>query len=313
MAKEALKKKVRERQNGECALSNVLLEEWTALFDTDRITPKAQGGIYTNENTRVVHPVAHMQRHGNLVIRPADLDELKCLVDDRQQILKLRNKFANQLLAYKRQTDSLNPDTVAWLEAQLRGVELKLRERSRAVKKFVKSIDSPLAKAALGVRGVGPMTVAFCLVYIRLEKAKHASSLWKYAGLHCASHERYTKGEASGGNKTLRTALYTLADSQVKSRGPYRKVYDRVKKRLENSCRIVKTRNTQGKLVEKPWCETKPSHRHGTAMRAIMKHFLADWWYVGRTIAGLPTDPVYPVAHLGHERMIMPEERGWVY
>lgn len=311
MAKEVLKRRIKERQDSVCKLSLVPLPEETYLFDTDRVVPKAEGGIYTDDNTRVVHPVAHMQRHGNLVIRPTELETLKAMVDDRQQVLKLRNKFANQIRAYKRQTDTLLEDTLSFLETQLRGVDLVLKRKTREVEKFVKNLDSRLVRAALGVRGLGPMTVAFCLVYIRLEKAEYPSSLWKYAGLHCASHERYTKGKASGGNKTLRTALYTFADSQVKGRGPYREVYDRVKKRLENSNKVVKTRNTQGKLVELPWCETKPSHRHGAAMRAIMKHFLADYWYVGREIAGLRTEPLYVEAKLGHTHIISPRERGW--
>jgi hypothetical protein len=71
---------------------------------------------------------------------------------------------------------------------------------------------------------------------------------------------------------------------------------------------------TDGKKSEMKWKDTKPSHRHGAALRAIMKHFLADYWMVGRTIAGLETSALYPEAMLGGtHRTIMPEERGWVY
>jgi hypothetical protein len=188
-------------------------------------------------------------------------------------------------------------------------------------------MTNPLAKACLTVKGIGPVTVAYCLVYIELdgifpeghvrvgqEKARHASCLWKYAGLHCASHERYEKGKTSGGNKTLRTVLYTMADSQMKTKGSYREVYDNMKSRLEKSERKTMSRNTQGKLVEVAWKDTKPSHRHGAALRAVMKHFLADYWFVGRTLLGLETSPLYPEAVLGgNHRTIMPEERGWVY
>ena len=67
-------------------------------------------------------------------------------------------------------------------------------------------------------------------------------------------------------------------------------------------------------IIEKPWCETKPGHRDGAALRDVMKHFLADYWYVGRTLSGLPTTPLYPEAMLGGtHRTIMPEERGWKY
>jgi len=154
--------------------------------------------------------------------------------------------------------------------------------------------------------------MASCLVYIDLNKARHASSLWKYVGLHTPSYERYTKGEAGGGNKTLRTILYTMADSQVKGRGPYRVVYDQTKKRLEQSEKITKSRNTQGRLIECAWKDTKPSHRHGAALRAIIKHFLADYWYVGRTLSGLPREPLYAESILGKgHKTIDPKVRGW--
>jgi hypothetical protein len=108
--------------------------------------------------------------------------------------------------------------------------------------------------------------------------------------------------------------LYTMADSQVKCRGPYREIYDRVKDRLSISEKVVRSRNTQGKEVEVAWKDAKPSHRHGAALRAVMKHFLADYWMVGRTLAGLDTSPLYPEAMLGgNHRTIMPYERGWDY
>jgi hypothetical protein len=197
-----------------------------------------------------------------------------------------------------------------------------------------------LTASALGVRGVGPVTVAYCLTYISLDGkrplldskglpvldkkgqkiltdvdlARHASCLWAYVGLDKASHERYTKGQTSGGNKALRSILWNMANSQVKSNGAYREVYDRVKARLEVSNKLVQSRNTQGKLIECAWRDTKPCHRHGAALRAIMKHFLADYWMVGRTLLGLDTSRAYAEEHLGGgHRTIMPEERGWVY
>ncbi len=103
-------------------------------------------------------------------------------------------------------------------------------------------------------------------------------------------------------------------DSQMKTKGAYREVYDRVKSRLEISEKVTKSRNTQGQLIDCKWKDTKPCHRHGAALRAVMKHFLADYWMVGRTLTGLDTSPLYAEAVLGKgHRTIMPEERGWIY
>jgi len=317
MAKEVLKRTLYKKQNGHDALTGKKgLPVDTELMDTHRKKPKHKGGIYTTENTVVTSPIAHMIEHGNLRIRTTLLNEVKKLVDAREHAIKLKNKVDNQLRAYKRNTDDLDKELIVFLETQSKLYTKETNRISSNLEKTVKAMipNDPLVRAGLGLKGIGPVTIAYCLVYIDLEKARHASSLWSYAGLHKASHERYEKTVAGGGNKRLRTVLYTMADSQVKSRGPYRVVYDNMKNRLEKSERITKSRNTQGKLIECAWKDTKPCHRHGAAMRAIMKHFLADYWYVGRSLMGLPVDALYPEAILkGNHRTIMPEERGWVY
>ena len=310
MTKQELKRKLLAQQN-----EDVPQELWAV--DVDRKKPKALGGIYTEENTRVLDPVEHMKRHGTFRDREQHLENMKGIVDDRGQVIKLRNKIANQIRAYKRGTDFMGTETLKFLEKQIGEIEILKKERDKQLVKSVKDfleLDSlGLAKAAMGVPSVGPVTVAHCLVYIDLEKAEKASSLWKYAGLHAPSHKRYKKGESGGGNKTLRCSLYTMADSQVKGRGPYRLVYDQVKTRLENSENMTESRNTQGKLVTCMWKEVKPSHRHGAALRAIMKHFLADYWFVGRTLMGLDTRPIYAESVLkGGHKTIDARFRGWI-
>jgi len=317
VAKEKLKKELMIAQSGKCALTSDNLEKELCLQDTDRIIPKAKGGTYTKKNTRLVDPVAHGNRHKTIKYREPKLQMLKNIIDDREQVRKLYQKINNQILAYKRRTDDLNPETLEWLEAQQAPLQALLKDRDANLAKYVKELakTDPLAKAALGVPGIGPVTVGYCLTYIDIAAARHASCVWAYAGLHKASHERYTKGETSGGNKTLRTALFTMADSQMKTRGAYRGVYDNMKSRLEKSEKITKTRPTEGtSLVNCAWKDTKPGHRHGAALRAIMKHFLADYWSVARQIAGLPAEALYPEAILGgSHRTIQPEERGWVF
>lgn len=315
MAKEALKQRIGEEQGRRCALCGEPVPEDVAYVDTDRKNPKASGGEYTDENTRIVHPTCHMERHGIRRVREKDLHELKMILDDREQVRKLAMKVNNQMLAHGRRVDELSETTQKWLEEQAASYKSTLADRDKLLTRWVKEHKTdPFVAAMLGVSGIGPVTIAYCMAYIDLEKADHASSLWAYAGLDKPSHGRYAKGVAGGGNKTLRTVLYTMAESQMKNKkSAYRPVYDRVKERLAQSEKITKSRNTQGHLIECAWKDTKSSHRHGAALRAVMKHFLADYWLVGRELAGLPTNPLYAEAILGQDghRTISPRERGW--
>jgi hypothetical protein len=314
MSKSQLKAVVTNRQNGLDVFLNIPLPDDTRLYDTDRITPKADGGTYNDtDNVRTLLPTSHMERHGTLRTRDEQLEILKSTFDDRVQTMKLLMKVNNQLLAYQRRTDHRNPKTEEWLIAQSEPFRARLNEIDKELSKQIKTYDDPVAKMAMAMKGLGPVTVAALAVYVDLNKAACPSSLWKYCGLDKASHERYTKGEAGGGNKTLRTVLWNTANVMMKlGEGPYRDVYDRVKTRLEISEKVVSSRNTQGKMVEVPWSQTKPCHRHGAALRAVMKWVLADYWRAGREAMGLSTVGTYAQDMLGHTHVTHPSERGWI-
>ena len=312
MPKEALKENIAPRQGNVCALTGVPLINDPALLDVDRMMEKFRGGEYTIDNTRVVTPRAHMERHGILREREQWLEDLKSMMDDRQQTMKVVMKINNQLLAYQRQVDHAREATATFLQETLESAQKRLRQIDSEVTKHMKSATDPLVTAAMNVPSVGPITVAGLQTYVDLEKARSASAMWSYIGIDKASHDRYTKGTAGGGNKTLRTIVWNTANSMTKNRQcPYREVYDRTKDRLAASEKITKSRNTQGKLIECAWKDTKPCHRHGAALRAVMKHFLADYWFVGRELAGLDTRPLYVQEQLGHTGIISPRERGW--
>jgi DNA repair exonuclease SbcCD ATPase subunit len=305
MAKEKIKKELGREKD-------------FSLVDTHRLTPKAEGGTYVEGNVVLADPVEHMKEHGNYRERKERLAQIKALMDDRRQVMKLMMKVQNQLLAYERGVDDMNEMTRQWLKSQLESVKTELKNREKIIKKAIKEYSKVdrFVEAIISVKGAGEITIANLIAYIDLNKARHASSLWAYVGFDKPSHERYTKNEASGGNKTLRTALYVWAGVQIKMQenSPYFPVYRDTKARLEKSQKVTKTRNTQGKLIEAKWCDTKPSHRHGAAIRKMIKALLADYWMVGREIAGLPTDALYPEAILGgNHRTIMPRERGWNY
>lgn len=314
--KNDLKLKLRKEQKKKCAISGKKLKKEPLTFDSGRIRSKSEGGLLKKNNVRALNAVANMKLHDNFRKRSPELTELKIKIDAREQVRKLLNACNSRLdAALKRKTDQMDPDTKLWLEETISIAEKKLGNIDRRIFKQVRSLSSemPIIKSALAIRGVGATSIAYLLVYVKITEAEYASSLWSYIGYDKASWERYKKGQPGGGNKTLRTAMYALGESMVKTRAIYREVYDNEKAKLSVSERMVKTRDTEGNLITCMWRDTKPGHRHGAAIRKMLKHFLADLWYVWRTYEGLSTAPLYVEAKLGHTGIIRPEQRGWVY
>lgn len=285
-----------------------------ALLDVHRPLARAQGGTYIEGNMQVMLPVDHMKEHGTYRKREKWLEELKALMDSRQQTLKTALKLNNQMLAITRGTDHPNQADVEWVTEMQNLAAKREGVIKRQIMQHIAKSDHPVALSARNVAGMGPITIAALLTYIDIEKASSASAVWAYTGLHAASHERYTKNEAGGGNKTLRTALWNGANAMTKNRSsPYRDVYDRTKARLQASKKLTKTR-VSGKtgVVEMPWCDVSDGHRHGAALRKVMKEVLADYWFVARSYAGLDTRPLYVEGQLGHTGIIRPQDRGWI-
>jgi hypothetical protein len=319
-----------------------------------------------------------MKHHGNLRVLSPEMQLLKAHFDDHVQTTRLTVRNNNQMLAHSRRTDVLDVGTLDFLRETLKPYVARLPVIRSNIVEALKAVakKDPLVKAALGVKGLGPIVVAALTIYVDFDKmvcarchkaepvdpdenngvpgtgncvceggpvkplvsaTANLSSLWKYAGLHCASHERYTKGESGGGNKTLRTALFNAATGMVKMDGmprleddgspvlnkdgtpktnpksPYRDLYDAKKARLAISEKIVKTRNVRGVWTQLPWKLVMPCHRAGAALRDVKKAILADFWYVGRTLKGLSTGDPYSKAMLGHTHCVNPRDRGWKF
>jgi len=297
----------------------------------------------------VLDPVEHMKRHGNYREFTGARKEVHEMVDSRHSALRTKMQCLNRLLAAKRRVDSLDEATEAFLQEQVKLAGAFLKKMDAKLESKMKKIAKTdrLVKAAMGVPGLGAVTIAYCWLYLDAEgkypedypveakrgqpKAPHASSFWKYVGLHTASHERHQKGVAGGGNKKLRTQLYITAGVQIRmngepdkngkarTRSPYLDIYerrkaDRAKCTKMTMTRVAKKKGEKETLVKKRWCDVKPSHRHGDAVRVMIKHILADWWYVARDIAGLPTGECWVCKDTGTQhRTIRPQERGWVW
>ncbi len=244
-----------------------------------------------------------------------EIQLMRKLVDERELIIRFRIETENRLSAFKRKQDDYTLHRLGFLREFLETIDKEENRTKRLLSTLVYQSNDPVLKAILSVKGAGPMVAGYCRVFFDPYKAQYPSSFWKYIGIDKASHERYKKGVAGGGNKRLRNALWLFACNQVRLKDtPYKTLYYDTVSKLEQSQKITKTVEKNQGLVSKPWCECSKGHRRGAGLRVVMAHFSADLWRVWRTIYGLPVYPVYAEGVLGGgHKTILPEERGWVY
>ena len=156
------------------------------------------------------------------------------------------------------------------------------------------------------IKGIGPAMAGVIISEIDITKARHPSSLWKYAGLDVAENgagrsrkaehlveREYTDKDGKPAtrksitfNPFLKTKLVgVLASSFLKATpNPYRDIYDGYKHRLEQHPEHQ---------------EKSKGQRHNMAMRYMVKMFLIDLYTKWRTLEGLPVSLPYHEAKLG--------------
>jgi hypothetical protein len=277
-----------ERQGGLCVFCEQPLPEDPAESHLDRIE---EGGAYDEENTRLVHTACHRERHHNEA--QARFPELRKAYDNYRFWVATK---ASLDLKARRAAEAWWADEVTLRElgrlAETAGEHLKYF--TKQVAHALKAVDHPMRDALLSVHGVGPVTAAMLLARVDPAKAAYASSLWKFFGYAGPVADRYEKGVKGGGSPQDRSVLYNWAQTQVKLRTQYRKLYDD---------RRVKTD------ADPKWRSN--AHRHMDACRVMIKIFLSHVWEVYRRLDALPVPDPYALAALGHEHYLSPMEFGW--
>jgi len=239
---------------------------------------------------------------------------------DSQMDSEAKQLLAAMRIAYKRLTDGLarwpRPTEFEGTELISDYTELTLVDQyvrlveaeERQFKMLKHSIEShPLWGAFLeGVKGIDRAMAGVILSEIDIAKARHPSSLWKYAGLDVAPNgagrsrkaehlvdveykDRNGKQATRKGitfNPFLKTKLVgVLGSCFLRCNSPYREAYDNYRHRLEHSPAHQ---------------EKSKGHRHNMAIRYMVKMFLVDLHRVWRELEGLPAGVPYQEAKLGH-------------
>lgn len=252
-----------------------------------------------------------------LGLNPSEAEEEN---EEASQILNnLRSEFKRITDGVKRITKNFKSDSqlitsrseLALIESYERQLEAENIHKKAILDEL--SREPIWTEYLIDVRGVGETLAGVLVSEIDIERCNSISALIAYAGLDVVVYEdedgvtheegrcrkrhhlvpkTYTNREGKvvetvgiTFNPFLKTKLIgVLGPSFLKLGGPYRKIYDDYKHRLEHH--------------PKHKDKTK-AHRHNMAIRVMVKTFLADLWTVWRTLEGLPVRPSYAEEKLG--------------
>jgi hypothetical protein len=216
---------------------------------------------------------------------------LRTVVDTYTQTQKLRIEIGNRLAAVTREVDSGPPPS------GLSALHDRLLEAEEAlVADMGETLEHHKAMPWLSqVRGVGPTLAGKMLGLIgEIGSFDTVSKLWRFAGFAVIDglRERPVKGEKLHYSIRLKTTLYLVGGSFLKSDSPYREVYDRARAHYDTT--------------RPDWTK---AHRHLAAMRKMEKLFLSHLWQTWREAEGLPVRSLYVMEYLGHTTL----EDPWAY
>lgn len=220
---------------------------------------------------------------------------LRHFVEMRDDMQRMRIQLSNRLAAVER-GDSVVGDfyklAIDRYATRFADVEDNLGVEIRKLADSL-SAEVPLLADMQCVKGIGPVLAARLLVELDFTRAHSASSLWAYCG-YAPGKDRLVKGQKRAYNARARTVCYLIGASFLKSRSPYRAIYDSAAAHYA--------------AVHPEWT---PRHRALASMRKMVKRFLAHLYVVGRTRHGLPVRRPYVQDYLAHVHIDHPEDYGW--
>lgn len=198
-----------------------------------------------------------------------------------------------------------------------------LKELEKQVKDYIthEIKNLPIYKNFLKpIKGIGPILSGGILAWLDPHKADHASSFWRYCGLHVVDGKaiKRQKGKKLGFNVKMRVLAWKIGKSFVRQRTPfYRDIYDKAKLReteklgnpIENPQNCPNYKECAKRINQKAKrIKTSPKklpcklHIDNRAMRKMVKRFLADLWVTWRGLEGLSVSEPYAIAILGHNK-----------
>lgn len=251
-----------------------------------------------------------------------------------QDIQGLRIALGNKTWAAENTNGRAMPAIFNDMITQLKGMEASLMKEAGQQLKY-----HPAWPWLKQVKGLGPTLACQLIGYINdISMFDTVSKLWKYCGLAVVNGKAdgRRKGEKVSYSPRMKALMYNIGCSFLKSKSPYRKLYDDTKARYQHTkqdmlisvalgCDISEvqlTRQTTKDATWKKYLDTavkaakekelpepwNDGRIHLTALRKMEKVFLAHLWEKWREAEGLPLRREYVFEVLGHTTRYTPED-----
>lgn len=215
-----------------------------------------------------------------------DNEEARYFIDHYYQVQ--RHRVAMTLQIKQRERDEKESTALIEYKERMHDIE-------KGIAKYLKGVlnEHPMGEWLVGVKGIGPVLGAALVSFINIERAQHASSVWKFCGQavdpETGRSDRRKKGVKCDYSPFMKTICWKIGESFVKTKGKYRGVYDTSREFYRR--KFPERIEVDGKV------KYNDGHIHAMAKRRAVKQFLSDFWVEWREVEGLPVSE--PFAHRG--------------
>lgn len=172
---------------------------------------------------------------------------------------------------------------VAALDAQLKTLEFLDKQMSKALEKQLKA--SPLWGWIKNQKGLGAKTVARLLGAIHdpywndlTDQPRTVGQLFAFCGVAGPGQKR-RRGSTVNWNPEARKRVWIMVGPIIRGNGPYRRVYDQARARYADKVHTEPCAQCGKKgLPAEAGSEWRDGHKHGGAIRLVMREILRDLW-----------------------------------
>ncbi|HDH07504.1 MAG TPA: hypothetical protein ENG89_00595 [Candidatus Moranbacteria bacterium] len=151
--------------------------------------------------------------------------------------------------------------------------------------------------------------MAGLLSWVKIENFASISKLWKYSGLAVGEDGmamKLKKGQSICWNPKVKTLMWKIGESFVKTKGGYRDLYSQFRKEYDEKWAVMCTSSPKACRERGKCCD---GHRFAAAKRKTVKVFEAHYWQKSRLLKGLPIESPFIIGRDSHTHEIPIIER----